>query len=183
MFRALLGIALLALGLPASAAADAQVSKAGLSLDAGPAPYAGPLARTLTAIAEYSRWPSERETLRLCLAGPSDHAERFTVQPLARGRQLRPVAGPVSAIAPERCEIVYLGRLSLAEQRAIIAGLRETAVLTIAENDPACRSGAMICLLFELDEMAFRINLDAVSRSQVRIDPRVLRMSESPGGD
>ena len=74
------------------------------------------------------------------------------------------------------CEIVYIGRLSLEQQRAITDRLRGTAVLTIAENDPACRSRAMFCLLFEAEALNFRLNIDAVANSQIRIDPRVLRM-------
>ena len=33
-----------------------------------------------------------------------------------------------------------------------------------------------LCLLFQADSLSFRMNLDALSRSGVRIDPRVLRM-------
>lgn len=56
--------------------------------------------------------------------------------------------------------------------------VRGAPIVTIAENDPACRSEAMFCLVFLEDAMAFQLNIDAVSRSGVRIDPRVLRMSQ-----
>lgn len=172
-----------ALAWAASAPAEAQVARAGQTLDDGPNPYDRPLARTIVSIVQYSRWPTERQVVRLCIAGPSEYGERFKVQPLSGGRELRPVSVPPTALGPARCDVVYLGRLSLDEQRRIMATLLGTPVLTIAENDPACRSRAMVCLLFEANEMSFRINVDAISRSQVRIDPRVLRMSDGPGGN
>lgn len=175
--------AVMAFCVAASSAGSAQVKPTGLGLDDGPDPYGRPLMRTIASIVEYSRWPSEHQIVRLCVAGSSDHAGRFDNQALSGGRQLRTVELAPGSVGLERCDVAYLGRLSAAEQRGIVAELQGKPVLTIAENDPACRTGSMICLLFEADEMSFRINLDAISRSQVRIDPRVLRMADGPGGN
>ena len=50
-------------------------------------------------------------------------------------------------------------------------------MVTIAEADPGCRSQAMFCLLPGKDDLSFELNIDAVARSGVAIDPRLLRMS------
>lgn len=75
------------------------------------------------------------------------------------------------------CDALYLGDLDLETLRQWTALARGAPVATIAESDPACSSEAMFCLVFMPDAMAFDLNIDAVSRSGVRVDPRVLRMS------
>jgi len=129
-------------------------------------------------IVQYSRWPDNPRRLRACVVGPADHAED-----LIEGRQVAAVGvdvvrRDVASVQPSECQIVYLGRLGIYDARIVTARMRGHAVLTIAENDPACRSRAMFCLLFEAQSLSFRLNIDAVSQSQVRVDPRVLRLAE-----
>lgn len=158
------------------------LTKAGLPLGDEPDPYSPAVSRMISLIALYTRWPASKETLRACIVPPADHAGDIREVRLASGEMLRPASVSAQAATPGNCDIVYLGRLSLAEQREVTERLRGSAVLTIAENDPACRSRAMFCLLFQSDSLSFRLNIDSVSRSQVRVDPRVLRMGlgESP---
>lgn len=167
---------LAALGLAWSVAAHAQLIQTDLPLGDGPDPYAEPVRNMVAGIVGYSRWPEDLRTVRLCVVGPTDHTDRLDTRSLARGRLLRPAQVAAADASAANCDAVYLGRLSLVEQRRIADSLQGAAVLTIAENDPGCRSRAMFCLLFEADGLSFRVNLDAVSRSQIRIDPRVLRM-------
>ena len=75
------------------------------------------------------------------------------------------------------CDALYIGDLTLPAMRQVTARVRGRPVVTIAEADPACRSEAMFCLVFEAQRLSFQMNLDAISRSSVRVDPRVLRMS------
>jgi hypothetical protein len=129
-------------------------------------------------IVQYSRWPDNPRRLRACVVGPADHAED-----LIEGREVTAVGvdvvrRDVASVKPDECQIVYLGRLGIDDARIVTARMRGHAVLTIAENDPACRSRAMFCLLFEAQSLSFRLNIDAVSQSQVRVDPRVLRLAE-----
>lgn len=62
--------------------------------------------------------------------------------------------------------------------RALTAQARGRGVLTIAEADPDCRSQAMFCLLFTPQAATFRMNIDAIARSGLKVDPRVLRISQ-----
>lgn len=151
---------------------------AGLPLGNEPDPYRAVVARMVRGIVQYSRWPDNPRRLRACVVGPADHAED-----LIEGRQVAAVGvdvvrRDVASVQPSECQIVYLGRLGIDDARIVTARMRGHAVLTIAENDPACRSRAMFCLLFEAQSLSFRLNIDAVSQSQVRVDPRVLRLAE-----
>jgi hypothetical protein len=153
----------------------------GLDLGEGPDPYASAVSRVVRSLAEFSRWPDESQALTLCLVGPSDHAQQIAGYSLSRGRSLRTRRYPAASLPSDRCDMIYIGRMSLEQQRMLTAEALGKPVLTIAENDPACRSRAMFCLLFQVDSLSFRMNIDAISRSPVRVDPRVLRMATNGG--
>ena len=168
------------LGLLSAPVHAETLVRAGLPLAKGPDPYGPAVARLVGSIAEYSRWPDERNTLRLCVAGPTEHADRLGGRTVSQSKTITRLRVDTPDLS-SNCDVVYLGRLSLEEQRRITTGLLGQPVLTISENDPACRSRAMICLLFEAEALSFRLNIDAVSRSKVRIDARVLRLAASGG--
>lgn len=162
--------------MPVVLAATPAPTTVGMPLGNEADPYTPAVARLVRSIVMYSRWPDDPRSLRACLVGPTDHGGDLLAGKAVASVGVTASAVSMAAAQPSSCEIVYIGRLSLDEQRAITARMRGSAVLTIAENDPACRSRAMFCLLFEAEALSFRLNIDAVASSQVRIDPRVLRM-------
>lgn len=136
-------------------------------------------ARIVGAILEYTRWPSERPVIRLCLAGAPRYAGQLdTITPSNGARVEVSNLAQAGDGARVRCDALYIGLLDADRSRRLIADMRGKAVTTIAEDDPDCRSGAMFCLLFTPQALSFQLNIDAVSRSGVRIDPRVLRISK-----
>lgn len=159
---------------PAWAARDMPVAPA----TPGGDPYAPAVARTVGAMIDYTRWPAPADPLTLCVAGPAAHAGWLDRVRLAGGRgvQRRPVAPAPAALAG--CEVLYLGALPLPAQRGLTGAVQGKGVLTIAEADPDCRSEAMFCLVFEPRALTFRLNVDAISRSGLKVDPRVLRLAE-----
>jgi len=54
--------------------------------------------------------------------------------------------------------------------------------LTITDDDAACIYGAMFCLSNRGMNLSFSVNLDAIARGPLRIDPRVLSIGRSSGG-
>ena len=145
---------------------------------AGDSRYASAAARTVRAIIEYTRWPAQAGPLTLCAAGPTRRGGRLDAVRLADGRavQRREVAPVPSAIGG--CQVLYIGDVQPLVLRQLIAAARGNGVLTIAEADPACRSQAMFCMVYEPRAVSFRMNLDAIARSGLRVDPRVLRLAE-----
>lgn len=139
--------------------------------------YSPAVARVVQSLVEYTRWPQPRSPLRLCIAGPAIHAARLDGLRLADGRTIERRVLPAAAFAPGSCDAVYIGQLPLPAQRQLTAALRGRGVLTVAEADPACRSQAMFCLSFAAQSVTFQLNVDAVARSGLRVDPRVLRLS------
>lgn len=162
--------------MPLVLASTAQPTPAGLPLGDEADPYSAVVARLVRAIVQYSRWPGDQRKLRACVVGPADHADDLLAGKQVSTIGVSVVKRGVDAVGASDCDIVYLGRLALDDQRLVTARMRGEAVLTIAENDPACRSRAMFCLLFEAEALSFRLNIDSVANSQVRVDPRVLRL-------
>lgn len=135
-------------------------------------------AHMVKSVLEYTRWPQRPEIINLCVVGPARFGEGFPYGSLDNGvpikrhslRQLDPVAA-------SDCDALYLGKVEHERARQWIALARGSSVVTIAENDPQCISEAIICLIYGNNALSFQLNMDAVARSKVRIDPRIFRMS------
>lgn len=137
-------------------------------------------ARVVASIFEYTRWPGPTDPVRLCVVGPAEHADAMGRFFLSDGREV--VRASLASDGPlriENCDALYLGRMPLDQGRRWTSAARGGAIVTISESDAECRSEAMFCLLFEPGSLSFRLNIDAVSRSRVRIDPRVLRIART----
>jgi YfiR/HmsC-like len=144
----------------------------------GESAYSGAVARTVKAVIDYTRWPQRHDPLTLCVAGPTQHAAQLGAIRLADGRRVerRNVAAAPAAVGG--CHVLYIGQLPVATQRQLTAAVRGKGVLTIAEADPANASEAIIALIYQPRSLSFRLNIDAISRSGLRVDPRVLRISQ-----
>ncbi|MDP3906112.1 YfiR family protein [Novosphingobium sp.] len=171
-----LRIALLALAaVPLVGAADlVLVPVAGGAND----PYAAPVGRIVQSITEYTSWPTRQNPVTLCVVGPAAHAERLDDLRLADGRLIERRTVALTGFAPAACDALYIGRVAMPDMRILTAQARGRGVLTIAEADPDCRSQAMFCLLFPPQAVTFRMNIDAIARSGLKVDPRVLRISQ-----
>lgn len=137
--------------------------------------------RIVRSLIEFTRWPRHDATVDLCLIGPANYAARLDGAAISGGRTLKRRTVGTQASAVAGCDVLYLGRIAPAAARDWIAAARGNGVMTVAEADPDCRSGAMFCLIYPASGVSFRLNIDAVSRSGLRVDPRVLRVSrEAP---
>lgn len=157
-----------------------QVDPAQLHYASMVAGDAGPADRIVGGIISYTRWPTGRggASVRLCLTGNPRLGS--VPQPVVPGvaQPLQPVMRRSSDIDSSVCDAVYIGNVQPGERAALIARLRGTPVLTLTDIDPLCNSGAMFCLTGNAASPRYHVNLDAVARSTLRIDARVLRMAQ-----
>lgn len=139
------------------------------------------VARTVGGMISYTRWPEARPVIRLCVSGATAYAGGF-------GRVGQTAGRPVSALlvapgsATQGCDVLYLGDMNAIDRQRMMLSIRNRPVLSIAESDPDCRGGTIFCLSVRPDRVGFRLSIDAISRSAVRIDPRVLRIALPQGG-
>jgi hypothetical protein len=132
----------------------------------------------LSGIISFTHWPAGTSPRRLCFAGAARFFEARPDGANWRGLPVRTLhASALSEQTASQCDILYLADLPPASNARLLAAVRGHPILTVAEDDPACRGGAMFCLHVRPADVAFELNLDAVSRSGVTVDPRVLRLS------
>jgi hypothetical protein len=147
----------------------------------GPDQQARAVARMVGGIISYTRWPGEPvPATRLCVMGKARFAGRLGEAAQVAGRTVSVsyLADGATTVA-QGCDVLYLGALAAGAGQRAIASIRGRGVLSIAESDPACRGGTMFCLDVDSGEISFRLSLDAISRGTVRVDPRVLRLSDA----
>ena len=115
-----------------------------------------------------------------CVVGTPRLAPRMAPDTPGRGSiMVRPAT--VAGVTPD-CDILFLGRMPVADRRQLIAWVRGRPVLTITDDDAACIYGAMFCLNSRAASPSFSVNLDAIGRGPLRVDPRVLRIGSGEGG-
>lgn len=135
--------------------------------------------RAVAGIVSYSRWPVPLSSVRLCVTGDtrlwrigSDVEPQQFTPPIATSNLAADEPAPAAM-----CDALYLGGLSDNERRKLFGRIEGRPVLTIAEQDPTCTSGAMFCMNVVDARVTFDINLDSVSRSGVRVSPKVLELA------
>ena len=141
------------------------------------------VAQAVIGILGYARWPDDRsEPLRLCVLEGTQYAghllggqaPRLGSRPV--GVQHRAASDPDM---PASCDAIYTGAMDPAAQQALFRRLSGHAVLSISEAGGECAVGPMFCLHVSDDAVTFQVNLDAVSRSGVRVHPAVLKLGTS----
>ena len=142
------------------------------------------VARTVMGILAYTRWPVEQEMVTLCIVGPTEYADELLkggLLPNARVAQVRRVRLDDAALHTE-CQGIYAGRLDDRAWSGLRQRLQGLPLLTISERKELCQLDCMFCLDVRGTSVEFETNLDAVARSGVRVNPRVLQLSKRKGG-
>lgn len=139
--------------------------------------------RMVGGIVSYARWPdgSSNSARVMCVIGTPRLTNRMA--PDIPGAGSVTVRRMNAAAVNDRsgCDILFLGRMAIADRRQLIAWVRGRPILTITDDDAACLYGAMFCLNGRAS-LSFSVNLDAIGRGPLRIDPRVLTIGRSTGG-
>jgi len=134
--------------------------------------------RTVLGILSFVRWPWPSEHLTLCIAGEVQFASLLTDDlRQSNGQVLRVQRYASSDALPLDCNVLYLGKLPVASQQALFARFLGRSTLLISEADDECAAGNMFCLAVTKRQVNFKVNLDSLSRSTVRVHPNVLKLA------
>ncbi len=142
------------------------------------------VAQTVYGIVGYTRWPEEPQPVRLCVVGPTEYADELLQggdNGAARRIEVRRMRLDDAALAGS-CDGIYAGRLGDDDWRRLQERMGTQALLSISERRELCRVGCMFCLDVRTEGVGFESNLDSVSRSGVRVNPRVLQLSRRKAG-
>ncbi|MDR0996276.1 MAG: YfiR family protein [Zoogloeaceae bacterium] len=172
---------LLTLFVPALVLALACVIVHGPAKAASEADTPG-VAAIVAGIIHYTRWPAQRPAIRICLAGHSNEfakLEQITPVMEKAGRPVDIATLTDIAEATVRCDLVYVGELSVPGINTLMDGIGGKPILSIGEFSNFCSQGGMFCLNLAkaAGEAPFAANLNAIGRSGLRVSPQVLRLS------
>ncbi|MBH3056291.1 YfiR family protein [Serratia marcescens] len=167
--RLLLFIFSILLALPAQARAD----------DAPSQQRAHAVTTVVVGIISYARWPHEPNPIRLCVTASTRYAEGlFDPILLSAPRPIKTERVPLdSPTLGSSCDVIYLGSITAAQRQNFMQRISGNAILSISENDSECSAGSAFCLQFDGDQTSFKVNLDALARSGVRVHPNVLQLA------
>ena len=133
----------------------------------------------VAGILSYTRWPSGTGPVRLCIGGGSPLAARMVARTLVNGRTMTVTRRAPGSLPGDGCDAIFIGGVPTRELERIARASSGQAIVTMTDADPDCGSGMMVCLRRVGGGMSFDLSIDAVSRSTVRIDPRVLSLARS----
>lgn len=165
-----------------ASSAPAMVPAAQSAVPAGPEGAAIATADAVAGILAYSRWPNAPTTVRLCVAGSSPLIARLSNRTLPDGRRVIVSQRATGSLPGEGCDAIYLARIAPSDLERIARASAERGIATMTDNDPQCSSGIMVCFRIVPAGLTFDLNIDAVTRSGVRIDPRVLSLGRRSSG-
>ncbi|MGY3942747.1 YfiR family protein [Aeromonas tecta] len=140
--------------------------------------------QTVLDILSYTRWPTEPTELRLCITAPTEYASALlSIQQQANGRRVDVHRYETDDEAlSQRCDVIYLGVLAPEQRLSLFERLRGHAILSISEQSSECIADAVFCLKAYQDRVRFKVNLDALARSGVRVHPAVLKLARADEG-
>jgi len=134
------------------------------------------VARIVGGIISFTQWPGALAgKIRLCITTPAAHADAL-VRSMSSTEQL---AG-VQYLAPEDthldtgCDVIYIEQVNDADRANLFQRLAGRPVLSIAGSASGCLMGSLFCLSDNGQPTTFSVNLDTISRSGLRISPKVL---------
>ena len=157
-----------------------------LFLTAGSA-AAGTLAETdksvrsiVSGIVSYTRWPALSGQPKLCVYASSRYVQALSSE---KGQNPLPYTPVIVRNDQEAlsatCDAIYFGTESPASQLELIGQYQGRALLLISEQNPECVIGSAFCLIINDNRVKFSVNLDALSRSGVRVNPDVLMLARN----
>ncbi|HEX6020049.1 MAG TPA: YfiR family protein [Burkholderiaceae bacterium] len=166
--------------LLALAGAFAADDSAAPSNGAASDPSRSAVATVVAGIVSYTRWPGEPRAVRLCTVGKGrgvdDLLESGDLGSAQLGVPVLARAGVAAAL--DECDAIYVGSLPGDGAHRLVKAAIGRPVLLIGEGAEFCTDGGMFCL--QPAAPGFAVNLDALARSGLKVNPRVLRIARQP---
>ncbi|CAH5676000.1 hypothetical protein AI2999V1_3380 [Enterobacter cloacae] len=134
----------------------------------------------VSGIVSYTRWPSLSGQPKLCIYASSHFTQALSSE---EGQSELPYTPVIVRNDQEAlsatCDAIYFGAESPAKQLELISQYQGRALLLISEQNPECVIGSAFCLIIDHNQVRFSVNLDALTRSGVRVNPDVLMLARN----
>lgn len=134
----------------------------------------------VSGIVSYTRWPALSGQPKLCIYASSHYTHALSSEDEQNPLPYVPVIVRSDREAlSATCDALYFGTESPAKQLELISEYQGRALLLMSEQNPECVIGSAFCLIIEHNQVRFSVNLDALTRSGVRVNPDVLMLARN----
>ena len=130
------------------------------------------------AILSYSKWPNNI-TPTLCVIDNPVATAAFQSQVKQSAYEYHIQGLSAVNFSKSQCQAVYFSNLTPQQQQNLVNAYPQRNLLSFSNNNPDCETGSIFCLYTQRGLTTIKVNLDALSYSQVHIDPRVLLLARN----
>jgi len=137
-------------------------------------------AAIVAGILNYTAWPGPGRNLNICIT-LSGRDGKELAQQLEQGKSRHPIVLTrieANAALPDSCDLIFFDGWSGSASRQALRKLDHKPVLTIGFEAEFCTDGGLFCLSKAGSSTRFEVNLDAVTRSGLRVNAQVLRLAK-----
>jgi hypothetical protein len=174
---------------PFQAQGEVPASPTSPSVQAPSTGTSAALADILVGIVHYTRWPSGPATMQFCvddrdalMAQEVDHRlaeeDANTRRDYLLAKRKLDVETADSLVD---CQVVYFDGATASLHPALLIALANRSILTIGRGEDFCSYGGLFCLSSAKSGWRVQANLDAISRSGLRVNPQLLRLTQRDG--
>ncbi len=140
----------------------------------------------LYRFALFTEWPADAVPaagpLTMCVIGDTavrDALERTVKGAVIAGRSVVVAFGQPDKLPPQ-CHTLYVSQVPAAQAARLIAGLRQTPVLTISDIEGFNRMGGIAEFFYEAGQLRFAIRTDAMTQSHLQLSAKLLLLARPP---
>ena len=128
----------------------------------------------VSGIVSYTRWPALSGPPKLCIFSSSRFSTALQENAATSLPYLPVIIHTQQEAMISGCNGFYFGNESPME---LTEQYPSRALLLIAEQNTECIIGSAFCLIIHNNDVRFAVNLDALSRSGVKVNPDVLMLA------
>lgn len=130
---------------------------------------------------KFTKWPDKTGELVVCIYGKDPFGSSIDNinNKFSNKRKIKIVRTKSIAKAGE-CHIAYINNIHEQKRyyRRVIRKINSSSVLTMADHDNADSFGVMIGLINNKDNISFKVNDSLVSKSNLKISSKLLRLAK-----
>ena len=132
-------------------------------------------------IIDYTRWPGPLRPIVLCVLGDGPLAADLVAAAagVMAPRPLMPRQLPPPLHPTLDCDVVFFVGSTPTERAELLLSMATRPVLTVGISQAFCSIGGQFCLQPGPAGVRFSVNTDAVSRSGLQVNPRVLLLGRA----
>jgi hypothetical protein len=125
------------------------------------------------------RASSEKDPFYVCVLGQDPFGPLLdaALKGEAIGGEALAARRVTTAADASSCRIVFIGATKESEVKGILAGLRNSSVLTVGDSFDFTRQGGMIQFVLEGNRVRFEINLAAAQRAGLTLSSQLLKVA------